>query len=50
MVGSRAVSMAFEFEFESSGHLAEVQILIQQVCWGGHAGGGAGGGDESLHC
>lgn len=30
--------MTFEFEFESPGHLVEVRILIQQVCW------------EILHC
>lgn len=47
MIESRIVAMAFEFDFESPGHLVEVQILIQGVCWGGGAGGG---GAESLHC
>lgn len=38
MIESRIVAMTFEFDFESPGHLVEVQILIQGVCCGGVRG------------
>lgn len=43
MIKSRIVAMAFEFDFESPGHLVEVQILIQGVCCSG-SGAGVGWG------
>ena len=40
MIESKVAPVILEFEFESPGHLVEVQILTEQVCrdWrqGGH--------------
>ena len=38
MTEPKVTPMTLEFEFESPGHLVEVQILIQQVCWAGSGG------------
>lgn len=33
MTESKVTPMTLEFESESPGHLVEVQIPVQQVCW-----------------